>query len=98
MDKPSVSTLLLRPVLAALPETEHARFFGATDLTPEQVADADARVSAPQFCVAWAELTRAAGSQVALAMAEAAPVGAFGVVEYVCRSARGWTHPPRRSG
>ena len=87
MDKPSVSTLLLRPVLAALPEDEHARFFRATDLTPEQVADADARVSAPQFCIAWAELTRAAGSQVALAMAHSAPVGAFGVVEYVCRSA-----------
>lgn len=87
MDKPSVSTLLLRPVLAALPEAEHARFFRATDLTPEQVGDADARVSAPQFCIAWAELTRAAGPQVALAMAEAAPVGAFGVVEYVCRSA-----------
>lgn len=87
MEKPSISTLLLRPVLAALPAEQHARFFRATDLSLEQVRDPDARVSAAQFCIAWAELTRVAGPHVALAIAEQTEVGAFGLVEYVCRSA-----------
>jgi AraC-like DNA-binding protein len=83
----SVSTLLLRPVFAAMPAEKRERFFTATDLSAEMHADPDARVSAPQFCVAWSELVRATDSHVALRMAESAPVGAFGLVEYVCRSA-----------
>lgn len=87
---PSVSVLLVRPVLAALggPERAPAAFWAATDLTPEIVADADARISPAQFCVAWGELIRITGdAQVALAIAQATPPGAFGVVEYVCRTA-----------
>lgn len=86
----SVSVLLLRPLVALLSEAPEARasFFGASDLTPEQVADPDARVSPSQFCVAWAEFLRQSGDpQIALRMAEVILPGAFGVVEYVCRSA-----------
>lgn len=81
----SVSALLLHPLLAALDHPE--QLFRATDLTPELVADADARVSPAQFCVAWAEVARLSGdAHVALHIAERVPVGAFGVVEYVCRA------------
>lgn len=85
----SVSTLLLRPVLGALfaRGIAPAGFFAATDLTPEIVADGDARVSPAQFCVAWAELVRQTEPTIALAIAEGTPPGAFGIVEYVCRSA-----------
>ena len=87
---PSISVLLLAPLVVML-ESPAAReaFLGASDLTPEQLADPDARVSASQFCVAWAELRRLSGDpQIALRMAERIPPGAFGVVEYVCRCAR----------
>ncbi len=89
----TVSTLLLRPLVTALlagasAPADLAAFYGATDLTPEIVADSDARVTAAQFCVAWAEVIRLTKNpQLALAIAEATPAGAFGVVEYVCRSA-----------
>lgn len=86
----SVSTLLLRPVVTALiaAGADLEAFYGATDLTPEIVADADARVTPSQRCVAWAELLRLTGNpRVALAIADATPPGSFGVVEYVCRSA-----------
>jgi AraC-like DNA-binding protein len=94
--KASVSVLLLRPLVAALlgaplkagPESALQTFYGATDLTPQILADADARVSPAQFCVAWAELVRLTGEpQIALRMADEIPQGAFGIVEYVCRSA-----------
>jgi AraC-like DNA-binding protein len=50
--------------------------------------DDDARISAPQFCVAWAEGIRLTNDrQLALAIARVTPPGAFGIVEYVCRSA-----------
>ncbi|HSN25857.1 MAG TPA: hypothetical protein VLT45_06210, partial [Kofleriaceae bacterium] len=52
----TVSTLLVRPVVAALPAVD--QFWRATDLTPELVADNDARLTPAQFCVAWAELVR----------------------------------------
>jgi len=79
----SVSTLLLRPVLGALfaRGIAPAGFFAATDLTPEIVADGDARVSPAQFCVAWAELVRQTEPTIALAIAEGTPPGAFGIVE-----------------
>ena len=71
----SVSTLLVRPVVAALGSARLVAFWAATDLTA-------------QFCVAWAELVRLTGNaQIALAIADATPPGAFGIVEYVCRSA-----------
>ena len=86
----SISVVLVRPLQAALAPVPGAlaSFFGATDLTPERVADGDARVSPAQFCVAWAEALRLAGDPaLALAIADATPPGAFGIVEYVCRSA-----------
>ena len=86
----SVSTVLVRPLVAALAALPGGldRFWRATDLTPEMVADADARISPAQFCVAWSEATRLTGDPaLALRIAEATPAGAFGVVEYVCRSA-----------
>jgi hypothetical protein len=83
----SVSVVLVRPVVMALPSAKHPAFWAATDLTPELVADDDARISPAQFCVAWAELLRATRPEIALAIADAMPAGAFGIVEYVCRSA-----------
>jgi AraC-like DNA-binding protein len=84
----SISVMLVRPLAAVVPPGERASLFGAADLTPELLADDDARISAPQFCVAWAEAIRAtADPALALAMATAIPIGAFGIVEYVCRAA-----------
>src|SRR5579863_7890959 len=84
----SVSVLLVRPLAAALGSARLAELWDATDLTAEIVGDDDARVSPAQFCVAWAEAIRATGdAQLALAIARAIPPGAFGIVEYVCRSA-----------
>jgi AraC-like DNA-binding protein len=83
----TVSVLLLQPVVFALDDAGRRALFGASDLTPEILADSDARVTAAQFCVAWAELVQRRGPEIALAIAEATPPGAFGVVEYVCRSA-----------
>jgi AraC-like DNA-binding protein len=84
----SVSVLLVRPLVVALGSARLAPFWAATDLTPELVADDDARISPAQFCVAWAEAIRLTGNpQLALAIADATPIGAFGIVEYVCRSA-----------
>src|ERR1700691_5535619 len=89
----SISVLLLRPVVAALVTADGGEasssaladrleaLYGATDLTPQLLADPDARVSRAQFCVAWAELLRLTGDpQVALRMAEGLPQGAFGIV------------------
>ncbi|MBK9034282.1 MAG: AraC family transcriptional regulator [Myxococcales bacterium] len=84
----TVSVLLVRPVVAAIGASDRAAFWGATDLTPQMVADDDARLSAAQFCVAWAEGLRLTGDRaLALRIAGATPPGAFGIVEYVCRSA-----------
>jgi len=84
----SVSVLLVRPLVAAVGSAGLEAFWGATDLTPQIVADEDARISAAQFCVAWSEGMRlTANRQLALAIAGATPPGAFGIVEYVCRSA-----------
>jgi AraC-like DNA-binding protein len=88
--RPSISVVLLRPVFAALAGVPGGieRLRAATDVGPEHLADADARVTPAQFCVAWAELVRLTGDpQVALRIADATPPGAFGVVEYVCRCA-----------
>ena len=86
----SISTVLVRPLATALVEDAKAltSFYAATDLTPEMLADAEARVSPAQFCVAWAEALRWTGDPaLALRIALATPSGSFGIVEYVCRSA-----------
>ena len=84
----SISTVLVRPLAAALAPDAVGAFYDATDLTPQMLTDADARVSPAQFCVAWAEATRLSRDPtLALRIAEATPPGAFGIVEYVCRSA-----------
>ena len=92
MARASISTLLLRPLAGALQAAPDklARFFIASDLSPAQLADADARITPAQFCVAWAEAQRLSGEPaLAIALAESIPPGAFGIVEYVCRSAPG---------
>ncbi len=86
----SVSAVLVRPLVVALEGAPGAvaELLRASDLTAEIVADADARVSPAQFCVAWATAVRLSGTPtLALRIAEATPPGAFGIVEYVCRSA-----------
>jgi AraC-like DNA-binding protein len=85
-----VSALLVWPLAQALGPIPGALdgFWRATDLTPEMIADPEARVSPAQFCVAWAEAARLSGEPaLALRIAETMPQGAFGIVEYVCRSA-----------
>ena len=83
----SVSVLLVRPIVLAIGNAHLDAFWGATDLTREIVSDDDARISAAQFCVAWAEGLRLTNDpQLALRIATAMPNGAFGIVEYVCRS------------
>ncbi|MEO7112176.1 MAG: AraC family transcriptional regulator, partial [Polyangiaceae bacterium] len=63
-------------------------FWRATDLTPQMIADPETRVSPAQFCVAWAEALRLSGDPaLALTIADSIPQGAFGIVEYICRSA-----------
>jgi AraC-like DNA-binding protein len=84
----TVSVLLVRPLAAAVGSAGLAELLGATDLTPQILADDDARISPAQFCVAWSESMRLADNRaLALAIAGATPPGAFGIVEYVCRSA-----------
>lgn len=83
----TVSVVLVRPLVAAIEPPGLPAFWGATDLTPQMVADDDARVSAAQLCVAWAEAIRLTGdAQLALRIAAGTPSGAFGIVEYVCRA------------
>lgn len=84
---PSISTALVRPLVAALEPRGLAELFAKADLTKEIALDPEARVSPAQFCVAWAEALRLSGDPaLALAIAKATPPGAFGIVEYVCRS------------
>jgi AraC-like DNA-binding protein len=78
--------MLVRPLVAAL-GGRVSELWGATDLTPQLVADDDARITPAQFCVAWGELIRLTEPAIALRIAAATPPGAFGIVEYVCRSA-----------
>ena len=85
-----ISAVLVQPLAMALASKGGAldAFWRATDLTPQMIADPEARVSPAQFCIAWAEATRLAGDPaLALRIAETTPPGAFGIVEYVCRSA-----------
>jgi len=84
----SVSVVLVRPLAAAIGAASLDAFWGATGLTPQLLADDDARISAPQLCVAWAEALRLTGNRLLpIQIAAALPPGAFGIVEYVCRAA-----------
>ena len=82
----TVSVSLVRPLVAALPPERAARVLVASGVSADQLAEPEERVTAAQFCVAWAEATRGERA-LALRLAEQAPAGLFGVVEYVCRSA-----------
>lgn len=87
---PSVSTLLVQPLVRALASHPPAldELLLAADLTPELLADPAARVSPAQFRAAWGEGVRLSRDRrLALAVAASLPSGALGIVEYVCRSA-----------
>jgi AraC-like DNA-binding protein len=84
----TISVVLVRPLALAIGSTGLDAFWAATDLTPEILADDDARLSPAQFCVAWSEAVRLTGDRrLALRIASALPTGTFGIVEYVCRAA-----------
>src|ERR1043165_5852896 len=84
----SVSVMLVRPLVAAVGSTNPEPLLGGAGPTPHILPDADARVAPAQFCVAWSEAIRLTNDRkLALAIAGAMPPGAFGIVEYVCRSA-----------
>ncbi len=85
-----ISAVLIQPLAMALMQKGGAldAFWRATDLTPQMIADPETRVSPAQFCVAWAEALRLSGDPaLALTIADSIPQGAFGIVEYICRSA-----------
>ncbi len=87
----SISVLLVRPVAAAVdaagPDARDA-LRAAAGLTPELLADPDARIAAPQLAAAWAEaLQRTGDPLLPLRIAGDAAPGAFGIVEHVCRAA-----------
>ncbi|HWO21398.1 MAG TPA: AraC family transcriptional regulator [Kofleriaceae bacterium] len=87
----SVSVLFVRPLVAAIdaavgPGLE--AFWRATELTPQLIADDDARIMAPQLAAAWDEAIRLTGDQqLPLRAAAALRPGAFGIAEHVCRAA-----------
>ena len=86
----SVSVLLVRPLVAALGPAGAGldAFWGATSLSPQLLADDDARLSGPQLGAAWSEALRLTGDRaLPLRIAAALPAGAFGIVEHVCRAA-----------
>lgn len=84
----SVSVLLVRPLVLAVGPAGADALWSATGLTPQIVADDDARISAAQLGAAWAEALRLTGDRLLpLRIADATPPGAFGIVEHVCRAA-----------
>lgn len=87
---PTVSTLLLRPVVFALGTAHPAigELYRAAQLTPEIIADVDARIAAHQLRTAWREAIRITGDPLLpLRLATALPPGSLGIVEYVVRCA-----------
>lgn len=84
----SISVLLVRPLATAVGSSGLSTLLGASDLTPEILGDNDARITPSQFCVAWSEALRLCNDRaLALRLATSTPAGAFGIVEYVCKSA-----------
>jgi len=84
----SVSVLLVRPVVAVVGAAGLDALWAATGLTAQLVADDDARITAAQRAAVWAEALRLTGDRLLpLRVAAAAPVGAFGLGEHVCRAA-----------
>ena len=89
--QPTVSTILLRPIVFAL-RTAHpgamADFERATGLSAETVVDIDARIEADQLRIAWREAIRITGDPLLpLRLATALPPGTLGIVEYLVRFA-----------
>lgn len=83
-----MSSALVRPLWQALPEAARPALLRAAALTDAQLLDPDARLTASQFARAWdAFLGLAREPRAALQLAASIPAGAFGVVEYLCRSA-----------
>ena len=86
----TVSTLLVRPLAMALASspTGLQAFYAACDITAERLADVDARLTPTHLRIAWTEAIRLTGDPaLALRIAAATPTGAFGIVEYLCRTA-----------
>ena len=90
-DPGSVSVLLVRPVfgaLAAAPAGALESLCASAGIAPAQLADSEGRISPAQLANAWTGLVALSGDpQIALRIAAATPAGAFGTVEYICRSA-----------
>ena len=90
MANTTVSTLLVRPLALALASSPAGlqAFYAACDVTPQRLADVDARITPTQLRLAWTEAVRLTGEPaLALRIAAATPTGAFGIVEYLCRTA-----------
>lgn len=87
----TVSALLVRPLAFALgcgPPGALDALYAATGLTPDLLADPDARIAPGQLRRAWDLAIELSGNPLlALELSAATPPGAFGVVEYVVRSA-----------
>jgi AraC-like DNA-binding protein len=87
----TVSTVLLRPIVFAL-RTAHPGamddFHAATGLSPETIADIDARIEADQLRIAWRQAIRITRDPLLpLRLATALPPGSLGIVEYLVRFA-----------
>lgn len=90
--RPSPSTgtvLILRALVgvAVARGVEAGAFLEALGVTPEVLKDDEARVPSPVLNLAWLELERRTGDPfVGLRAGEAARVGDFDVLDYVCAS------------
>jgi AraC-like DNA-binding protein len=90
-DVGSASILLARPIFGALAGAAPAAIealSAQSGITPGMIADNEARIPPAQLASAWSALVQISGDpQIALRIAAATPAGAFGTVEYICRSA-----------
>lgn len=89
--QPTVSTLLVRPLLFAVGSLGPGsldELYGSTGLTAELVCDVDARLDPQMLRAAWREAMRITGDALLpLRLATALPPGALGIVEYLVRCA-----------
>jgi len=86
----SISVILMQPLAAAMRSSnvDVDAWLRKTDLSPQLLAEPDARISPKQCAAAWAEALRlSANPRLALDVAASLRSGTFGLVEYVCRSA-----------